>query len=245
MKKMTIVMLMAVAMLAFTGRVSANIYDEKYFAIDESSIKIELLEEQDVNLDYWQNIPSLAYGPFINRQQKHSIEDTVTTIDELTNLMEKLCQIVEDNKPVVNINTHYANAVPVGITHWTELQNWSKPGTKTYAFSVENYYGIEVVNVVYQVRWIYGGNLDGKGKFLTGVTVDPISVVVAFCGYNLDLVMEVPDSTIVNMGTSEDPIASMQIVLKWKISTILGATNGKAVYHIQGDGYMKHLTNPL
>ena len=37
----------------------------------------------------------------------------------------------------------------------------------------------------------------------------------------------------------------MQILLKLKISTILGATNGKAVYYIQGDGYMKQLTNPL
>ena len=45
------------------------------------------------------------------------------------NLVEKIWNIIEKNQPVVNITTNYANAVPLGTSHWTQLQCWSKPAT--------------------------------------------------------------------------------------------------------------------
>ena len=171
------------------------------------------------------------------------INGTLDTIDKVVNLAEKIWDLIAKGQPVVNIAVNYANAVPFGLTHWTQLQGWSKPSTRKYEFVMKNLYGMEVVKVLYQVHWTYGGNYQGKGKFLTGVTVEPLSVNTSW-GYNLDLTAEVPDSTIANVGTSADPIASMQVQLKWKVHTIAKDMQEKAIYYVQGDGLMQELGTP-
>lgn len=173
-----------------------------------------------------------------------NINGTVDTLDRIVNLAQKIFNIIKENQPVVNINVNYANAIPYGIQHWTQLQGWSKPAVKRYAFVAKNGYGMNVVKVVYQVHYTYGGNYKGIGKYLTGVTVEPISVETAW-GYNVDLTAEVPDSTIANVGTSENPIASMQVQLKWKIHTIIKDIQQKSIYYIQGDGLIEEIGTPF
>ncbi len=174
----------------------------------------------------------------------NGINSTVGVIDNIVNLAQKIWDIIEKNQPVVNITTNYANAVPYGTSHWTQLQGWSKPATKKYSFSMKNAYGSEVSKVVYQVHYTYAGNFQGKGKFLTGVTIEPLNVVTAW-GYKVSLVSEVPDSTIANVGTHEDPIASMQVQLKWTVHTALKDISSKAIYYVRGDGQLEELGAPF
>ncbi len=174
----------------------------------------------------------------------NNINSTIGVIDNIVNLMDKIWTIIEKNQPVVNITTNYANAVPYGTSHWTQLQQWSKPATKKYAFSMKNAMGGEVVKVTYQVHYTYGGNFNGKGKFLTGVTIEPLNVVTAW-GYKVTLVSEVPDSTIANVGTSTDPIASMQVQLKWTAHTAVKDITSKAIYYVQGDGLLQEIGTPF
>lgn len=183
--------------------------------------------------------PNAAFNNTINQ-----INSTVDTMDKIVNLVEKIFAIIEKNQPVVNITTNYANAVPFGTSHWTQLQGWSKPTTKKYAFSMKNAYGAEVVKVAYQVHYTANGNFQGKGKFLTGVTVEPISVTTAW-GYKVTLVSEVPDSTIANVGTHEDPVAAMQVQLRWSVHTAVKDISSKAIYYVQGDGLMEELGTPF
>ncbi len=172
------------------------------------------------------------------------INGTVDALDKIVNLVEKIWNIIEKNQPVVNITTNYANAVPFGTSHWSQLQGWSRPSTKRYAFSMKNGYGSEVVKVIYQVHWTHSGNFQGKGKFLTGVTVEPISVTTAW-GYKVTLVSEVPDSTIANVGTHDDPKAAMQLQLRWTVHTAIKDITDKAIYYIEGDGFMKEIGSPF
>ena len=182
--------------------------------------------------------PNAAFNNTINQ-----INSTVDTMDKIVNLVEKIFAIIEKNQPVVNITTNYANPVPFGTSHWTQLQGWSKPTTKKYAFSMKNAYGSEVVKVAYQVHYTANGNFQGKGKFLTGVTVEPISVTTAW-GYKVTLISEVPDSTIANVGTHEDPIASMQVQLKWTVHTMIKDMTAKNIYYVQGDGFLQEIGAP-
>ena len=265
MKKTAIMTIVAVAVIAFTSKSYANEYDEKYFTIDKSSVKLELLETKGGSLNHGETIPlnggetnqtipkpgalpkpqgGPVINPSLNNQQGPTVNETLDTIDKIVNLMDKIFNIIDKNKPVLNTNINYANAVPYGTSHWTQLQGWSAPGTKRYAFSMKNLYGVEVVKVIYQVHWTHSGNFAGKGKFLTGVTVEPISITAGW-GYTIDLTAEVPDSTIANVGTSEDPIASMQVQLNWKVSTITKVINEKAIYYIQGDGLMQEIASPF
>lgn len=232
-----------------TGGAYAQQYDTNYLTLDPSSAKIEELDARGGTID-----PAVPPGPVIDpplppagpgaAPAGPTIGETVGTIDQIVNLVEKIWNIIDKNRPVVNIAVNYANAVPYGTTHWTQLQSWSKPSTKKYAFSMKNKFGAEVVKVTYQVHWTHCGNLQGKGKFLTGVTVEPLDVT-ALWGYKVDLAAEVPDSTVANVGTHADPIASMQVQLKWKVSTTFQSTDQKIIYYVQGDGFLQELGSPF
>ncbi len=174
----------------------------------------------------------------------NNVNGTIGMIDNIVNLAEKIWNIIEKNQPVVNITTNYANAVPFGTSHWTQLQGWSRPATKKYGFSMKNAYGMEVVKVAYQVHYTHSGNFQGKGKFLTGVTIEPLSVTTAW-GYKVSLVSEVPDSTIANVGTQDNPVASMQLQLRWTVHTAVKDIQQKAIYYVQGDGVLQEIGVPF
>ncbi len=240
MKKLLIMVFLMNIVLPATP--SENNFDVKYFTI--KSVTNECLDEiKEGTTPLNTGSISVINPPGINPQDP-TVTGTIDTTDNIVNLMDKIFNIIAKNKPVVNTNISYANAVPFGTSHWTQLQGWSKPSTKKYAFSMKNGFGSEVVNVIYQVHWTHSGNFAGKGKFLTSVTVEPISITAGW-GYTVDLTAVVPDSTIANVGTSEDPIASMQVQLEWKVSTIIKVINEKAIYYIEGNGLMQEIATPF
>lgn len=220
----------ALVAAAFAGAAAAQQADEKYFTVDESSIKIE---EQAYD-------GGLLWKP----TGRPALAGVVENIGNVVNLVEKIFSVIEKNQPVVDIKVNYANAVPYGITHWTQLEGWNRPGTKRYAFTVNNAYGGQMVKVDYLLHWVHGGSYQGKGKFLTGVTVEPISVWTAW-GCKVSLTAEVPDPTVVNVGTHEDPVAAMQAQLRWTIHTSARDIQERAIYYLQGDGYMQELGTPF
>lgn len=248
-----------ISALFTAGAYAVGLDNAKYFTIDESSIRIEALDDRGGTIPGSgpvinppipgpNQLPKPPHGPVINPPTDPAagtgIGDTVNDIDQIVNLAQKIWDIIKANAPVVNIAVNYANAVPFGTTHWTQLQGWSKPMTRKYAFSMKNGFGSEVVKVKYQVHWVPNGNLQGKGKFLTGVTVEPISVSAAW-GYTVDLLAQVPDSTVANVGTHEDPVASMQVQLNWKVSTAFKVIEQKAIYYVQGDGLLQEIGTPF
>ncbi len=202
-----------------------------YFTIDPESIRIVELpvEETAANKDGG-NFPG----------ENRADEDPFVIIDKIINIVERIWAIIEANKPVVDINTQYANAVPEGITHWAQLSEWKPPETKAYGFYAKNGFGVDTVEVIYQVTRTYGGKYKGKGQYLTAVTVNPLTVNVLW-GYRFSLNAEVPDSTVVNVGTSEDPVAALQLTLGWRIATVIQSTDGRGIYYMQGDGFFKEM----
>lgn len=261
--------------LSFATARNSFAYDAKYFEVDENSIKIEEIKDltrggtikpgETIPLNPGATnqptvpspieLPKPPTGPQINPPNTGGngtgtgvdwtgINNGLDVADKIVNLVEKIWGIIEKNQPVVNITTNYANAVPFGTSHWTQLQGWSKPATKRYSFSMKNGYGTDVVKVTYQVHYTYNGNFQGKGKFLTGVTVEPLDVQTLW-GYKVSLTAEVPDSTIANVGTHEDPIASMQVQLKWTVHTVIKDIQSKAIYYVQGDGLIQEIGTPF
>ncbi len=239
MKK--IIALAAVAAALLPGRVSAqDVTDPRYFAVDENSITIEEITDNSAVLTPPLLSPALAPAD----SGRPDITGAIGALDAIVNLVDKIWTIIEKNQPVVSITTNYANAVPYGTTHWSQLQGWSKPETKKYSFSMKNGFGSEVVKVTYQVQYVHDGNYQGKGKFLTGVTVEPLNVTTSW-GYKVTLVSEVPDSTVTNVGTQADPVAAMQVQLKWTVHTALKDISSKAIYYVRGDGVLEEIGSPF
>ncbi len=258
--------LTAAATALFAGRVfAADNQDTKYLTVDPDSAMITQITDRGGTIPLNPGttpsspgsipLPKPPSGPQINppvtgdpssdfNNGLNQVNGTVAAIDAIVNLADKIWGIIEKNQPVVNITTNYANAVPYGTSHWSQLQGWTKPEVKKYSFSMNNLYGAEVVKVDYQVHYTYNGNFQGKGKFLTGVTIEPINVVTAW-GYKVSLVSEVPDSTIANVGTHEDPIAAMQLQLRWTVHTAVKDISSKAIYYVRGDGIMQEIGSPF
>ena len=205
--------------------------DPGYFTINPASIKItrlEVTEEKD----------SAYIG------SKVGVGGSLVIIDQIINTATKIWDIIKQNAPVVNIDTKYATAMPQGITAWNQLTEWQKPKSYIYGFYAENLYGTKTIDVKYKVVFTAGGKYKGKGQYLTGVTVIPMTTDVLW-GYRFSLAAQVPDSTIANVGTAKDPIASLQLKMAWKMATVIKESNGVSVYYIQGDGYFEEIASPF
>jgi len=238
--KKTILIIIA-AMLLPSGAVFGDENtDQKQFEINPNSAKIEEISIPADELEALVAKDREAQEEAVSVSRGGGAGAVIDIASNIVNLVDKTFKIIAKGQPVVNINTNYANAVPSNIKHWTQLQNWAGPRIRRYSFSVSNLYGMDVVKVVYQVHYNYGGNFKGRGRFLTGVTIEPISVYTLW-GFNLDMTAEVPDSTIANVGTTENPIASMQVQLKWRVHSIISDVQNKDIYYIRGDGYFKQI----
>lgn len=204
--------------------------DPKAFTLDETTVEI------------------VKVGPSVSPAEletpTQTPQETIAIIDSIVNLGEKIWKIINDNKPVVNVKTQYASALPEGITSWAQMAGWSRPKGTIYELGAKNAYGTQVIKLRYQVLRTTGGNYKGQGKFLTGVTVEPLLIETAW-GYHFDLNASVPDSTIANVGTSTQPIAAMTAQLGWRIATAIKESQGKSLYYLQGDGAFEEVGGPF
>ncbi|MFH2204686.1 MAG: hypothetical protein ABIJ96_16350 [Elusimicrobiota bacterium] len=228
----------------------AEAYDPLYWEIDPASVVHEELDAAYLPLSEV-TIPIVkpgdgkpGAGPDGNTAPTPggSSDSGLDDVNEIINIAEKIWKFIERNKPVVNVTTHYANAVPAGTEHWTELEGWSKPERTLYSFSAKNGYGKKVVDVTYIVLRTAGGKKAGKGLYLTGVTVIPVKVDVLW-GFKYDMGVEV--ASVSNVGTTEEPVAGMIMNLTWQIANNRKVTRGAGVYYLQGDGHFEQMASPF
>ena len=76
------------------------------------------------------------------------------------------------------------------------------------------------------------------------MTVEPLLIEAAW-GYHFSLDANVPDSSIVNVGTTEAPVAAMTPQLGWVIATAIKQSQGKSIYYLQGDGVFQEVGGPF
>jgi len=233
----------AVDMPAAAG---AETYDPAYFEIDPASVITEKIDPAFMPLNEV-TIPIVKPGDGKNPGElgggsPSTGGPSAADVDKIINIGERIWKFIENNKPGVNVSSLYANAVPEGTKHWTELEGWSKPERTVYNFSAKNGNGKKVVDVSYIVLRTAGGKKAGKGKFLTGVTVIPLKIDVLW-GYKFDMGVEVIN--VANVGTPEDPLAGMTINLNWTISNNFKVSRGAGVYYIQGDSHFEQVASPF
>jgi hypothetical protein len=156
-------------------------------------------------------------------------------IDQIINILKKIWDFVKENKPVVNTAVDVASAVPQGITSWQQLAGWQQKHTGQYIVEYVNGFGITVVKIVLRIHFYYRGNYNGVGRYITCATasIDEMNVL---WGYTLNASMTIPDSGIVNIGTSSAPVAAMQMFVHWTVDTIIQHQEGSVTYAIDGNG---------
>jgi len=236
------------------AEVKAAAQDPMRFTVDDNSVEIIRLDPPSKPEVVDPNLPPIGIPkppsgsggnpglPPVTPPGGGGIGDDLVVIDKIVNLAKKIWDIIKENQPSIDTKTCYANAIPDGITSWTQLQQWSPPKTATYGFYAKNMYGSKTIEVVFQVVRTDGGNYKGKGKYLNGVSVQPLKVEASW-GYKFTMAAEVP--SVANVGTSEDPIASMLLRLNYKIETVVKHSEGTYVYYTQGDGAFREIGSPF
>jgi hypothetical protein len=177
----------------------------------------------------------IASGYLVRTESPKAFLEGVETLDwnAMVLIGEKIIQIIQAGKAVVNIKRDAVAALPVGVNNWQELAGWQAPVTKVYTVKVTNYLGMEVVDLRLKVSAMWGGNMAGKGQYLSNVVIVPSALKVLW-GWNLDLWSENRDP--VNSGTLEAPKAGLGFDIRYRVTTMLNELNGTQDYFITGDG---------
>lgn len=167
------------------------------------------------------------------------VDETGKVVDGIINIGKKIWEIIVSGQPVMNLSMdNSANALPRGVRCWDELSNWQVPAVRSYSQSFKNYFGVEVIRFDFDVVFTYGGDIQGKGLYLTNVQVHPRNVYVGW-GFGLDASVDIP--SLVNLGTVDQPVAGMQVDVKWLATSPLSKFRQGISVFVQGDGKSKIL----
>jgi len=206
------------------------LYTEENAKPDEFFLKPEYYQVRSMNIIRLGDETENALDMAADSSREGEID-----IDQIINILKKLYEFVKENKPVVNTSIDQSAAVPSGINSWQQLAGWREKHSGQYVISYENLYGIEVVRIVVRAHFYHSGNYQGVGKYITCATasIDELNVL---WGYTLNATMKIPDSGIVNIGTSQNPVAGMKMFVHWVVTTILQHQEGSLTFSLDGNG---------
>jgi hypothetical protein len=168
------------------------------------------------------------------------LDDTDIILDKIINIGKKIWALVDSGRPVLNVKTDVAHALPVGVKCWSDLENWQAPRSQAWKVTYNNKLGGKVVEFVYRVSYIAGGQYKGQGHYVTQATMAPAEIYVAW-GYKFDVVGSVP--SVFNIGSTKSPVAGMQMNLKWTVDTVMNHHEQDVQFYINGLGEMQKMQN--
>jgi len=153
--------------------------------------------------------------------------------DDIVNIGRSVWQIIEANKPVLHAELPVAHAMPRGLKCWSELERWNAPKTQSYEVLYKNKFGMEVVKFRFRLQFTYGGNRAGLGRYIANATVAAGQIDVMWA-YTFNANLEVAQA--VNLGTSADPVAGLEMNLHWNVKTWIKESENSVHFFISGNG---------
>jgi hypothetical protein len=166
-----------------------------------------------------------------------------TTLGTLITLGNKVWDFIVNNKPTADYKTLRASVVPAGITSWTQLR-WQKDKmmSKVYRVEFKSIMGKTAGGFDYRISFIYGGTMNGKGKFIGQIGVAPLNIKLKT---DRSLTFRAELLEPLNFGTEDDPVAGAQLLITWSSPTTTRYVMNSAEYMLFGDGEVKELANEL
>lgn len=233
---MTLVLSLGMASSAFANdqayfeikKVTVRDVTEQYAQTDVMTAKSGLLEDCST-----QRPLSVKYsGETKLNTDLNPLNAVELVVDQIINIGKKIFGVVAAGKPVVNIKLDTANALPAGLTCWSDLHGWNVPNSKVYNVVYENGWGMSVVDFSYRVVYTAGGSADGVGKYITNATFMPANLSVGW-GFNFDAVAQIP--AVFNTGSKKDPVAGMQMNMEWKVTSPVAHEQATESYFVSGE----------
>lgn len=183
-------------------------------------------------------------NPLILRFEESSagavVDEVDVTLDKIIGIGNKAWKIIDANKPVVRTTVETASALPEGITRWQDLEGWQVPHSRYYSVVIVNAWGMEVVRFGYRVLYSAGGSFRGQGRYLSNVTIVPAKVDVLW-SFKFDA--NVLIQNVLNVGTVSDPIAGIQMGVRFTVDSPLAHIQSEKNFFVRGDGEFFDLHN--
>jgi hypothetical protein len=153
----------------------------------------------------------------------------------------RVWSIIQDNKAVLNVSRQNSKALPVlAQSDWRALTGWKPEHGIELSMTVENLYGIDVIELSYVVSVIYGGSVKGTGQYIAAARVIPKRINVLW-GFSMDV--NVAEVAIQNIGTEKNPQGAVTLDVGVTYGSILSQTSFTNSYRLQGNGVIADLTN--
>jgi hypothetical protein len=237
-------------LFAVSGFAQQNM-DSKYFELTEPEVK--LVREESLSFQTFSNtaigaslcqggnlrlLTAPAEGGVNLGDVLQDLQSGELILDQIMNIGKKIWDVIQAGKPVVNLKTDVATALPYGARCWLDLQTWQAPQARTYSVTYKNLYGIEVVKFSYRVVYVAGGSVNGKGAYIGYAALEPSEVSVAW-GFTFNASSTAP--TVFNMGTKEEPLAGLNLQMNYSIDTVLKSVKASQSYFINGLGEFRAL----
>ncbi|MBT7608653.1 MAG: hypothetical protein HN576_02785 [Bacteriovoracaceae bacterium] len=172
----------------------------------------------------------------LNRDEK-GLGQIIMIVDKLLAVGKKIWAIIEAGRPV------YTNNFMSGISvlpktddpdfTFTQMENWKAPKAITYRVTYKNGFGMNVIEFDYTTMFQYAGTYDGKGAYLTGVTVKASNVSVSW-GFSFDANTKLMN--IANRGSSSNPLAGATLQIDYTASSVLRTISTSEAFHLTGKG---------
>ncbi|QDK46348.1 hypothetical protein DOM22_14825 [Bdellovibrio sp. ZAP7] len=162
----------------------------------------------------------------------------LSSIGEVVNIGKTVWEIIQAGKPVTSSKFDTANALPSGVKCWTDLQGWSGPQYRTYNVQYKNGFDMVVVDFTYRVMYTTNGTVKGVGRYITNATILPADLSVAW-GFEFNVQANIPSVT--NIGTTQNPIAAMQMNLHWTLDSTVSHQESTQSYFVTGEGVFEAL----
>lgn len=200
-----------------------NEFDEQYNTIASVEVReVGMLE--DVILDK-------------DSLQKANIGAVIMTVEKLLALGTKIWDIVKKGRPVVTMNF----ATPISVLPKTDdpnstffdMENWSAPNFRKYKVEFKNLFGSVVVGFTYTVQFQHSGTYEGKGQYITGLSVNASDVAVSW-GFEFDASSAL--ITISNRGRRDNPLAAATVKIDYTAKSVLRQITSSESFHVTGNG---------
>jgi len=229
-------MLLATTVLAstlLTGAQAQEGLGQEESANDEKHFTIASMDIEEIAVDASES----TYVARRDYDMNKSFGEVIAVVDGMIALGKKIWPIVEAGRPVVSASFPKVDVLPQGKSAF-ELDNWYAPTARKWRVTYKNLYGMSVVQFTYGVHFQYGGQNDGKGRYLAAVTVDAEDVYVAW-GYTFNASAEAVTAS--NRGTRANPVAGLTLRLNYEVSTVLSHSKSTRSFHVTGRGEFERL----
>ncbi|MCM2323290.1 MAG: hypothetical protein NDJ90_08500 [Oligoflexia bacterium] len=224
------VLFLLAGMMAFNAAAAELSHQDRYFTI--GAVHVQEISDDGLGLPIGERSTILP-------QANIAVDPSyIEMFEEFVNIGKQAWQIVVNNKPVWAYEQNTATIVPKGVSDWRELQGWSAPQSRTFRLVFENLYGMDVVEFDYRILYTYGGNVNGKGAYLSNVTIVPAKLNVTW-GFTFNANVSIPNIT--NAGSHLNPMAATELQIHWSVDTVLKHMENTDNFYVRGDGAFRQL----